>query len=100
MIKNILIADKSKYINLKKRIKNNKIKIHNNLDRLGDILKKRVDYTMCAISGLSGLKSTIDSIKLSKTIAIANKESIICGWHIIEKALRKLIHYLKRKKLF
>ena len=88
-IKNILIADKSKYINLKTRLKNNKIKIHNNLDRLGNILKKRVDYTMCAISGLSGLKSTIDSIKLSKTIAIANKETIICGWHIIEKALRK-----------
>ena len=88
-IKNILISDKSKYLNLKTRLKNNKIKIHNNLDRLGDIIKKKVDYTMCAISGLSGLKSTIDSIKLSKTIAIANKESIICGWHIIEKALRK-----------
>ncbi len=44
---------------------------------------------MCAVSGISGLKSTIDSIKFSKTIAIANKESIICGWHIIEKALIK-----------
>ena len=44
---------------------------------------------MCAISGLSGLKPTIDSIKFSKTIAIANKESIICGWHIIEKELKK-----------
>tara|TARA_B100002052_G_scaffold209738_1_gene191825 strand:- start:760 stop:1932 length:1173 start_codon:yes stop_codon:yes gene_type:complete len=88
-IKNILVADKSKYLNLKTRLKNNKIKIHNNIDRLGDIIKKRVDYTMCAISGLSGLKPTIDSIKLSKNIAIANKETIICGWHIIEKELRK-----------
>ncbi len=44
---------------------------------------------MCAISGLSGLKSTVDAVKFSKTIAIANKESIICGWHIIEKELHK-----------
>ena len=88
-IKNILVTDKSKYLNLKTKLKNNKIKIHNNIDKLGDIIKKRVDYTMCAISGLSGLKPTIDSIKLSKTIAIANKETIICGWHIIEKELRK-----------
>ena len=40
-IKNILISDKSKYLNLKTRLKNNKIKIHNNLDRLGDIIKKK-----------------------------------------------------------
>jgi len=44
---------------------------------------------MCAISGLSGLQPTIDAIKFSKTIAIANKESIICGWEFIDKALRK-----------
>ena len=42
---------------------------------------------MCAISGLTGLKPTIDAIKFSKTIAIANKESIICGWDFINKAL-------------
>ncbi len=44
---------------------------------------------MCAISGLSGLKPTVDAIKFSNTIAIANKESIICGWKFISKALRK-----------
>ena len=44
---------------------------------------------MCAISGLAGLKPTIDSIKYSKTIAVANKESIICGWQFIKRALIK-----------
>ncbi len=88
-VKNILISDKSKYFKLKKKLKSNKIMVHNNLDNLESIIKKKVDYTMCAISGLSGLKSTIDSVKFSKTIAIANKESIICGWHIIEKSLVK-----------
>jgi len=44
---------------------------------------------MCAISGLVGLKSTLDSIKFSKKIGIANKESIICGWSLINKELKK-----------
>jgi len=87
--KNILVSSKSHYHKLKKKIKKSKIKIHNDLDNLQNIIDKRIDYTMCAISGLNGLKPTIDSIKFSKTIAIANKESIICGWHLIKKELKK-----------
>ena len=44
---------------------------------------------MSAISGLEGLKPTLDIIKFSKTIAIANKESIICAWNLIQKKLKK-----------
>ena len=88
-VKNILISNEIEYLKLKIKLNNSKIKVHNNLERLQNIIKKKIDYTMCAISGLSGLKSTIDAVKFSKTIAIANKESIICGWHIIDRELRK-----------
>ena len=44
---------------------------------------------MCAISGFQGLKPTLDIIKFTRTIAIANKESIICGWNLIKKDLKK-----------
>ena len=88
-VKNILVSSHIHYLKLKKRLRNSKIKVHNNLDNLQSIIKKKVDYTMCAISGLAGLKPTVDSTKFSKTIAIANKESIICGWQFIESALLK-----------
>ena len=88
-VKNIIISNESEYLKLKNKLKNSKIKVHNNLDRLQKIIKKKIDYTMCAISGLAGLKSTIDAVKFSKTIAIANKESIICGWQFINKALNQ-----------
>ena len=39
--------------------------------------------------GIDGLKPTIFLIKLSKKILIANKESIICGWHLIKNELKK-----------
>jgi 1-deoxy-D-xylulose-5-phosphate reductoisomerase len=44
---------------------------------------------MCSISGLSGLQPTLEAIKFSKKVAIANKESIICGWSLINKNLKK-----------
>ncbi len=44
---------------------------------------------MSSIMGIQGLRPTIDIIKYSKKIAIANKESIICGWDLIEKNLKK-----------
>ena len=45
---------------------------------------KKIDYVMSSISGFEGLQPTIDIIKYTKLIAIANKESIICGWDFIE----------------
>ena len=39
--------------------------------------------------GINGLEPTLDIIKYSKKIAIANKESIICGWNLIDKELKK-----------
>ena len=44
---------------------------------------------MSSIIGLSGLEPTLKIIKHTKKIAIANKESIICGWNLINKELRK-----------
>ena len=44
---------------------------------------------MSAVVGLAGLQPTIDAIKISRTVAIANKEAIICGWEILSKLLKK-----------
>ena len=44
---------------------------------------------MCSISGIQGLKPTIEIIKYTKKIAIANKEAIVCGWDLITKNLNK-----------
>ena len=44
---------------------------------------------MSSIIGLDGLDPTINIIKFTKKIAIANKESIVCGWLLIQKKLKK-----------
>ena len=44
---------------------------------------------MSSIVGIQGLEPTYRIIKFTKNIAIANKESIICGWDLINKELKK-----------
>ena len=89
-VKNLILTD-LKYYNLaKKKLKRTKINIFNNFSSFKKIFKKRkIDYTMSAIVGIAGLKPTIDIIKHSNKIAIANKESIICGWDLIKKEIQK-----------
>ena len=89
-VKNIIISDKNIYLKVKKYLKNKDIHVHNNFNSIKQILMgKKVDYTMSAISGLSGLQPTLELIKYTKNIAVANKESIICGWGLILKNLEK-----------
>ena len=89
-VKNIIILDKEKFKLANSLLKNKKISVFNNFDSLDKILdNKKIDYTMNAISGLDGLKPTLKIIQYTKKIAIANKESIICGWPLITKQLKK-----------
>ena len=88
-VRNILIYNDKYYEYLKEKFKNKKINIFSGKNKLNEIFNKKIDYTMCAISGLDGLKPTLEAIKFSKTIGIANKESIICGWYLIKKKLIK-----------
>ena len=88
-VKNIVINNYKHYINLKKKLKNKKINIFNSFNSFNEKFKNRIDFTMSAISGLEGLKPTLDIIKFSRTIAIANKESIICAWNLIQKKLKR-----------
>ena len=59
------------------------------VDDLNSLKKIKFDVTIAAISGMAGLLPTINIIKFSKKILIANKESIICGWKFILKELKK-----------
>ena len=88
-VKNIIITDKNEFKKVLSENKNKKLKIFNNFNYLNKIINSRVDYTMSSISGLSGLEPTLKLIKYTKTIAIANKESIICGWNLINNQLKK-----------
>ena len=87
-VKNIIITDLNSYKKAIKINKNKKINIYNNFNFFDKILRSKIDYTMSSIIGLDGLYPTLEIIKYTKIIAIANKEAIICGWDLIKKKLK------------
>ncbi len=76
-----LVNDKKVFEKIKKKFKFSKTKIINILDPKK--IKKKSDISVLAVPGIAGLFPTIFMIKKSKKLLLANKESIICGWNLI-----------------
>ena len=88
-VKNIILPNINNNSFWKKIFKRNKINTYENFNSFNKIFKTKLDYTINAISGIDGLDPTLKIIKHTNKIAIANKESIICGWNLINKELIK-----------
>ena len=86
-VKNVIVKDLKSFNLIKKRFP--KIKVYNDFKIIKSSNNLKFDYVMSAISGLDGLEPTISIIKKTKVIAIANKESIICAWNLINNELKK-----------
>ncbi len=93
-VKNLIISDEKSFKILKNKNYNKNIKIFNSFEKLNKVFTSKIDYVMSSIVGINGLLPTLNIIKYTKKIAIANKESIICGWRILERELQR------RKTLF
>ena len=88
-VKNVVIKNKKFFKKVKNSLKGTNTKVYSGDISLNNIITNKIDFTMSSIVGIAGLQPTVDAIKISKTVAIANKESIICGWDIIKKFIKK-----------
>ena len=84
----LIITNHKSYL---KFIKSNKTKVRvfSNYKNINKCIKSKIDYCMSSISGFDGLDPTLRIIPFTKTIAIANKESLICGWNLIKRKIKK-----------
>ena len=85
--KYFIINDSNTYFKIIKKFKKKYTKIYNNYFKVPPKIK--FDITISGIVGIAGLEPTIEFTKKSKKILLANKESIICGWHLIKKVSLK-----------
>lgn len=88
-VQKVVIKNKKKFETYKNLFKKKKIKCYFDIDEALNSLNKKVYYTINAIAGIEGLEPALSSIKHTENIAIANKESIICGWKLIINQLKK-----------
>jgi len=82
----IVIANKNKYDELVDALKNFPVKIYAGSDAIAQIVEMdTIDIVLTAMVGYSGLLPTINAIKLGKTIALANKETLVVAGEMIQK---------------
>ena len=87
--KYICIQDSQYYNFLKESLKDYNIKIlHGNIG-VEEISQINVDICISAISGFAGFLPTIKMLKACKVLAIANKETIVCGGKLFIAECRK-----------
>lgn len=82
----VVIADESQYEKVKQALANQPIKVFAGENALGSVAcLDSVDTVLTALVGYAGLKPTIRAIEAGKTIALANKETLVVAGELITR---------------
>ncbi len=69
---------------LKEKVKDTSVKVLSGMDGLIELVSlEAADIVVTALVGMIGVRPTIEAIKAGKTIALANKETLVTAGHII-----------------
>ena len=80
----VCIADESLYETLRTRLSDLDCKIWAGADAIAEMVTMpSIDIVVAAMVGYAGLRPTIEAIKAGKTIALANKETLVVAGEII-----------------
>ncbi len=80
----VVIADENKYLYVKEALQPHDIKVFAGHDAICQVVQmETVDLVLAALVGFSGLKPVIEAIKSRKTIALANKETLVVAGQLI-----------------
>lgn len=82
-------ADKSLYPELKEALAGTSVRVEAGDEAVLAAAEEDADWTMSSIVGAAGLVPTMAVIRRGKTLALANKETLVCAGEIVMKAVRK-----------
>ena len=80
----VVIANENKYNEVKDALGSSHIKVYAGVESLSQVVEMdTIDVVLTALVGYSGLKPTINAIKAKKSIALANKETLVVAGSLI-----------------
>lgn len=87
----VVIADENGYAPLKEMLKGEDISILCGSEAIAEVAAEgNSDIVLTALVGYSGLLPTLSAINAGKTIALANKETLVAGGSIVTEAARRM----------
>jgi 1-deoxy-D-xylulose-5-phosphate reductoisomerase len=92
----VVIVDESKYAFVKNALEKEFIKVYTGKESLSQVVAmEHIDIVLTALVGYAGLKPTLKAIEAGKTIALANKETlVVAGELVTSKARERAVNIL------
>ena len=86
----VVIANEANYPILSDALKNYPVKVYGGASAIEQIVQmETIDLVRAELVGYSGLMPTIEAIKAGKTIALANKETLVVAGEMITRMARE-----------
>jgi len=86
----IVIGDEKHYESVKSALASTNVKVYTGDNALASVVQMdSIDLVLTALVGYSGLLPTIKAIEAGKTIALANKETLVVAGEIITRKARE-----------
>ena len=85
---NVVICEESKYKETADALQDKGIKVWSGVDSLCELVKmSSVDIVVGAMVGFSGLRPTLAALEAGKTVALANKETLVAAGPIVIRTM-------------
>ena len=85
---NVVICEESKYKETADALQDKGIKVWSGVDSLCELVKmSSVDIVVGAMVGFSGLRPTLAALEAGKTVALANKETLVAAGPIVIRTI-------------
>ena len=89
-VNTVVIADDTKYDEVFKALDPYGIKVFTGRESIGKLISgSNIDVVLAAMVGFGGLESTLEAIQAGKTIALANKETLVAAGSLVIKMARE-----------
>jgi 1-deoxy-D-xylulose-5-phosphate reductoisomerase len=86
----VVIVDESQYLKVKDALANEPIHVYAGEEALCQVVESsQVHTVLTALVGYAGLKPTLRAIEAKKTIALANKETLVVAGELVTKMARE-----------
>ena len=83
-VNSVVICNEDKYPEVKNALDPHYIKVFAGMQSVCDLVTSdNIDIVLTSMVGFSGLSSTVAAVKAGKTIALANKETLVAAGHIV-----------------
>lgn len=87
---NAVICNEEKYGETEAALRGHDTKVFAGMQSVCDLVASdRIDIVLTAMVGFSGLRSTVAAIRAGKTVALANKETLVAAGEIVMDMARK-----------